>query len=101
MNIVNPINTSHKIRIIPRWEVYDFTLQLYNEILKENIVFVSNFSSCDGYLDIYFDYNFTEGDSFQIKITDAAGGIAYRGKIFATEQDTQNYRVSTNAYIYE
>ena len=100
MKIVNPNNENHDIQLIPRYYPTDeITVELYNEATKikyivENIYVVDN-----GYLNLNFDFTFTEKDRFSIKITDV-NGVVYRGKIYATAGETQDYKQSISRYEY-
>jgi hypothetical protein len=56
----------------------------------------------DGYLriaDITLPFSTTEGQSFQIKITDVTDRIVYRGKLYATNIDKQNYKTTDDTHI--
>ena len=101
MKIVNPNNTSHLIVIIPR--DYNYTtlvLNLYNEETQVNEIVDNEFMTVNGLLSIGFDYDFIEGQKFQIKITDNEV-VIYRGKLIATSQDPQTFKASKDLYYYE
>lgn len=101
MNVVNPNDTTHVISIVPRYNLGEgvATLNLYNEVtqLDEDIEF--SYSGVDGKYLIEFHFTFSEGDRYQIRITENLG-VAYRGKIFATTQEPQQYNPTANAYYY-
>lgn len=100
MNVVNPNNTSHELNLIPRWEPIEVLLVLYNEETQTITNVASTFNFVNGYLNIFFNYNFVEGQKFQVKITDE-GAVLYRGKLMATAKDTQTFKASTDLYYYE
>jgi len=101
MNVVNPNDTTHVISIVPRYNLGEgvATLNLYNEVtqLDEDIEFT--YLNTDGKWTVSFVYTFNEGDRYQIRITENLG-VAYRGKIFATSQNPQQYYPTLNAYYY-
>ena len=56
-------------------------------------------SESNGNVTLNFDFDFVEADRFQIKITDS-NGVYYRGLLFATDQDTQEYKVDKDFLTY-
>lgn len=100
MNVVNPQNTEHQIIIIPRFYPSDeVVINLFNEGKQTNETIDNTYTVIDGQMIVIFDYQFIEGDRFQIKITKDLD-VVYRGKLFATTQITQNYNPTANAYYY-
>jgi len=100
MNVVNPNDTAHEIVIIPRYYPSDaIVVDLFNEAKQTSEIVENTYGVENGKLTLRFDYEFIEGGRFQIKITEASE-VVYRGKIFATTQEPQNYSTSTNAYYY-
>jgi hypothetical protein len=100
MNVVNPNNTTHEIVIIPRFYPTDnVNLFLYNETtqLQIDLNVVNSYTIVDGKMFVEFDYTFTEGQSFQVTITEF-DDVVYRGKIFATNQEPQDYKLTDNVY---
>lgn len=100
MNVVNPNNTTHNLKIIPRANNIGILIfELINEQTKE--VFLPIFTALfeDGYLTLTFDFIFVENQKFQIKIFNDI--VFYRGKLMATSQDTQNFKASNEIYYYE
>lgn len=101
MKVVNPANTSHEIVIIPRQYTYtDLVLELYNEETQLSEIVTNTFSTEDGLLTVGFDYDFIDGQKFQIKITEESE-VLYRGKLIATTQSTQTFKASNELYYYE
>ena len=100
MKIVDYQNTSHTIRLVPRYYPTDtLSIHLHNESNGQTFVGSCTFAYLDGYLDISFDFVFTSKDRFSFKIIEN-NNVVYRGKIFSTIEDTQNYKQSTNLYEY-
>lgn len=100
MKIVNPNNTNHQFTLIPRYyPTEEIIVELYNEATKVKIIVESTYIVTDGYLNLNFDFTFAEKDRFSVKITDL-NGVVYRGKIYATAEETQDYKQSISRYEY-
>ena len=121
MKILNPDNTTHYITLQPRFDPTSvLTLELTNEVTKEVIViglntdfdadlsgelemvfgFVGNIYVLEnGVLVITFDLEVLESDRFTIKITQE-DIVIYRGKVFVTNQNPQEYKLTKGKYIY-
>jgi len=101
MNIVNPNDTAHELKIIYRFDIpTEIIFNLYNEETQVSETVTNLFSVSDGYLIISFDFDFIAGQKFQIKITDGAD-VVYRGKLLVTTQSTQTFKASNELYYYE
>lgn len=111
MNVVNPNNTTHQLKLIPRYysDSETISLVLYNESSQEETIiplanpafsFSNNFVFLEDFLQVNFNFTFLEGNRFQFKIVDNTE-IVYRGKLIATTQETQNYLTDKNEYHYE
>ena len=100
MKVVNPNDTNHTIDLIPREYKEDVILELYNETTREKTIVVNTSSTTDGIFSINFDFDFSEGDKFQIKISKDSD-ILYRGKIIATTQEPQEYKLTQGLFRYE
>lgn len=110
MKVVNPNNTSHTIKLISRYYPADsLILYLYNEATQVEtsididligISFVNYYNIVNGYINIDFDFTFSENEKYSIKLADNKD-IIYRGKLIATTEETQNYLADNNEYYYE
>ncbi len=130
MNIINPTDPIHEIKIIPRFTpTAGLELELFNEetkavttvdfqfveyylllqsgdflLLQDGSYFVTKTESpyyyLDGYLYLNFELDILEGQKFQIKITEN-NNVLYRGKLMATSQPTQTFKASKDLYYYE
>lgn len=101
MNLVNPNDTSHLIVIIPRRYTYnDLSLELYNEETQVSETIIFTFTVINGFINIYFDYDFIDGQKFQIKITEE-NEVVYRGKLMVTSQNAQSFKASNELFYYE
>lgn len=99
MKIVNQNNTTHNIKFVPRYYPTGIiNVHLYNESSGEFFVENCIYSVLDGYLFLTFDFNFINKDRFSFKVMEN-NNVVYRGKIFSTIEETQNYKQST--YLYE
>ena len=100
MKIVDPGDTTHNITLIPRTETVNaLTLVLYNEATKVSTTVANTHVLRDGNLIITFDFTFANKDKYQIKISDGSE-VIYRGKILATTQIPQDYKLTDGRYTY-
>lgn len=99
MKVVNPNNNTHAISIIPRSYVEPIVLELYNEVTQIETIVANSITVTDGILLITFDFTFSEGDKYQIKLSKDSE-ILYRGKLLATSQDPQKYKLTNGIYFY-
>jgi hypothetical protein len=100
MNVVNPQDTDHQIDFIPRFYPSDeIVINLFNEGKQTTETIENTYTITDGQMIVAFEYDFIEGERFQIKITEGVN-VVYRGRLFATTQDPQNYNPTANAYYY-
>lgn len=102
MIVLNPENTEHTITIVPRFYPEDETLscKLYNEATKVETQQDISQTVSNGNLSFGLTFTFSEFDKYQIAIYDA-NEIVFRGKIFATEQETQTFKLTKDKYYYE
>ena len=102
MKVINPNNQINEIKLIPRFnDVESFDLLLINETTKEQTTFfISNYTYEDGILVFDLDFETNEGDKYELKLS-ILNEVLYRGKIFATEQETQDFDLTKDLYIYE
>ena len=99
MKVFN-VGVSQTIELIPRYNgVINYDLEIYNEddrkttlIDKDNLnVNMSNFPV----LRFTFDYTCKENQTFRLKLLDVNNSrILWRGKAFATSQETQKYKIN-------
>ena len=97
MNVIDPNNASHVIKVIPRY--YNITnahtFSLYDEDLRTSTSLSQTRTIADGYINYTVSITTSEGKSYSVKITDdITGNVVYRGKIFATAQTTQDYQIN-------
>lgn len=96
MIVLNPDNLTHNISFIPRsLPVGDVDLVIYNESTRSEILNEARgWSSSSNIITIdIVPLTLTEGDRLSYKVSEG-GVVLYRGKIFATSQTTQNYKIN-------
>jgi len=95
MLVVNPDNISNTLNVLPRYYgdlTTNITVTITNEDNRQDLTHsLSNISINDGFLSFDTDANFINNSTYRLKITDNL--VVFRGKIFATNQSKQNYRV--------
>jgi hypothetical protein len=100
MKVVNPEDTDHIIDLIPRYyPIKGLYFSLFNEATKETENIDNTYTITDGVLFLSFEYTFTENQKFQIKLSEDTE-IVYRGKLIATSQTPQDYKLTNNVYFY-
>lgn len=99
MKIVNPINESHSVELIPRYynNLDNLDLLLINESTNESFEVENTFSVNDGKLTLNFDFDFLDSDRYSFKLSQE-NEIVFRGNIFATTQETQDFKQTNNLY---
>lgn len=97
--VVNPTNTTHSFDFEPRFkQTTTVDLHLTNESDSKEYEVANNTQELkNNLIKITFDYTFKESDKYQIKILEGEK-VIYRGKLFATEQETQDF-VITQSYL--
>ena len=101
MKVVDSLNTTHTIVLIPRYyPTGALTLELTEEATQTLETIVNTYSITDGNLSIVFDYDFTDKDRFMMTIKESAE-IVYRGKLMVTSQTPQDYKLTNSLYVYE
>ena len=101
MIVLNPDDTSHIINFIPRYTPTNaLTFITYNEATQESGNIANSYALIDGVILLSFDFTFIEGDKLQFEIQES-GEVVYRGKMFATTQVPQDYKLTNGLYYYE
>lgn len=100
MKVVSPDSGSHIIAVIPRY--YGFadavlTLSNLSKDVDEEVAHTEQLA--DGVLDISFDYAFNEGEKYTVKLMES-NEVIWRGNLFATTQETQDFDITKNYYSY-
>lgn len=101
MKVVDPNNTTHNITLIPRFDTSNaLTLNFYNEASQESETVANTYTLIDGNLTLSYDFTYTDGSKYQIEVLDGLE-VIYRGKLIATSQEPQEYKLTEGKYIYE
>tara|TARA_R110000822_G_scaffold185079_2_gene324308 strand:- start:1124 stop:1426 length:303 start_codon:yes stop_codon:yes gene_type:complete len=87
------------IAILPRYydelTVLGLVVTITNEDTRNVLVnTVSSVQKLDGFLSFSNSATFANNVTYKIKIVDTVYGVIFRGKIFATTQSSQNYRIN-------
>ena len=102
MIVVDPSLTTHTINIVPR--DYDlgvsFEVYIRNETTKEENALTTTTNELNRGLEITFDFNFTDRYNYELRIVKRNDIVVYRGKIFATSQNPQDYKQTTDKYYW-
>lgn len=100
MKVLLPNNTSHSISFYPRFEPTN-TLSL--EVLKEGYnsseTITPTYLLNNGVMTLNFDLDGIEQDRFSFDLLEG-NNIVYIGKLFFTEQNTQDFKLTKDTYIY-
>ena len=101
MKVVNPDNTSHSFLFVPRY--YDFNeleLVLTNPATGVTTEVTNTNVTHNGFTNISFNFTFSNNDKYEVVIKEGEE-IVYRGKLIATDQNTQSYKLTAGFYRYE
>lgn len=100
MKVLLPINTSHSISFIPRFYP---TGVLSMDITKEGydtlVTVTPSYSVNNGLINLDFDLTGVEQDRFSVKITEGSNTV-FKGKLFFTSQNSQDFKLTKDTYIY-
>jgi hypothetical protein len=101
MKVILPENTTHTIKLIPRFEPTEINLLIkitkegFNEVLEQ----VSTYTFANGIMSLTFDLTGVEQDRFNFDLYND-NEIIYKGKLFFTEQNPQDFKLTENTYTY-
>ena len=111
MKVISPDDTTHIIKLIPRFYEIGATLilNIQDESTTDKLnqsVTLGTFTVVDRYVNItftdaeYSTLDFYENGKYQIRVTDVdTSEILYRGKMIATTQTPQDYKLTNGLYI--
>lgn len=101
MIVLNPDNSTHDFKIIPRsYSLSNVVMELYNEETSETTTEILTKSLVNGYLECSFTKTLQLNASYRIKLYNSSNNfVYYNGKIFCTNQsDLQNFRITKNYF---
>lgn len=83
----------YSILVAPREMVTTVSMEFFNELKETTNIFSASTTNVNGLMQIDFNLEVVEGDSFQLTIKDTDGNVLWKGKAYATEQtDLQNFQ---------
>ena len=83
----------YSILVAPREMVATVSMEFFNELKETTNIFSASTTNVNGLMQIDFNLEVVEGDSFQLTIKDTNGNVLWKGKAYATEQtDLQNFQ---------
>jgi hypothetical protein len=83
----------YSILITPREMVGVVSMEFFNELKETTNIFTASTINVNGLMQIDFNLNVVEGDSFQLTIKDTEDNKLWTGKAYATDQtDLQNFQ---------
>lgn len=94
MKVINPNETDHTLFLTPRKYVTDATLWLRNELKNVETTTSVTCNEIGGFLRLSFEKTVKEGESYELELLSLDNELLYRGKIYVTEKETQNYRLT-------
>mgnify|MGYP003655006420 CR=1 FL=1 len=100
--IINPTNTTHTLRITPRFNpssslvlsIKDTTTNLDEDISLSSYSFTTT-----GAIEFEFDFEATDETRYQATLRQVKE-VVYRGILIATSQDTQEYQLTNDKYYF-
>lgn len=99
--IINPNDATHNIKLVPRIDITSaLTLITYDESTQESATIANSNTYIDGILTITFDLTLIEDKKLQFEVQES-GVIVFRGKMHATTQTPQDYKLTNGLYFYE
>ena len=101
MKVVIPTNSEHDIVLVPRYDTDgEVSLTLYNEVTKVESTPAVVQVTTNGKMTITFTFTFADKDKYQFTVKEG-NEVVYRGKIVATSQTPQDFKLTDSLYYYE
>ncbi len=101
MKVFDPADASHTLVLIPRFMPSTaLTFSLTNEATKVVSTPANTYEIKSGKLKVTFTFTFVDKDRYSIKLEDTSE-VVYRGKIIATTQTAQDFKLTDGLYLYE
>ena len=100
MKVLLPSLSTHTITTEPRFfPTLVLSMELNNEATGDVTNVPVTYTTSYGVTYFTFDLEGVEGDRYTVKITENKI-VVYRCKMFFTEQNTQNYKITKGLYNY-
>ena len=101
MKVVDFNVTSHSITLVPRFYTDNaISISLYDEATQITTSTANAHTTANGIMTYPFTHTFLENDKYQFKLLDGTT-VVYRGKLIATDQVPQDYKLTNGLYTYE
>ena len=101
MKVIDFNDSVHSIILIPRfYTINSIDIKLYNEVDRVTTTTTNAYSVTDGIMTYGFTHTFLENDKYQFTLLDGTD-VVYRGKLIATAQTPQDYKLTNGLYTYE
>ena len=101
MKVVLPTDSEHNITLLPRYYTDgEVVLTLYNEVTKVESTPATTQVTVNGIMTITFTFTFADKDKYQFTLHEGLE-VLYRGKIVATSQTPQDFKLTDSLYYYE
>ncbi|WP_136465528.1 hypothetical protein [Flagellimonas onchidii] len=94
MNVLQPIDTAQELIFIPRFQADTVKISLVNEFTEVHTDLELAATYSNGFMTVQLTHDFSEGDNYTFEVTDTSDNLMYRGKIFITAQESQNYNLN-------
>jgi len=101
LKILNPNNTLHTIILQPRFAPVNVSLvlELTNKVSKVVDIVPCDYSYIGAVLTLFFNLTVLESDQYLIELSENDNTI-FRGSIFCTAQNPQDYKLTKDKIIY-
>ncbi len=100
MKVLLPSVTNHSIKLIPRFiPSGNLSLIVVKEGVNTSQTITPTYSITSGVMTLNFNLVGIEGDRFAIKIL-KENDLVYRGNLFFTSQEPQDFNLTKDTYIY-
>ena len=100
MKILKPSNTTHLITLSPRVEPMTLlVLEFTNKVTKVVTELENTYGFANGVLTLNFDLTVLESEQYSIEVRQNSK-VIYRGLVFCTEQEPQDYKLTKDKFTY-
>jgi hypothetical protein len=101
MNVLQPTNNAQTLTFIPRYQVATVDIFLFDKFKDKNYTFTGITATYqNGLMSIEISHDFKEGDTYSYQVNDPDGKLLFRGQIYITAQDTQEFDLTKDDFIY-
>lgn len=99
MIVVNPDNANNTLSFLPRYyqdSSVNISVSILNEDTRGSVTQnITSITKSEGFMSFSTDADFTNNVTYSIKVVEnVLNDVIFRGKIFATTQNKQNYSIN-------